>query len=317
MAKLISEYKFDNIIEIYDKLTNKQQFCINALLYLHSATVKEIMDYITYNNIESNVTKSGIYSRINKLLKYGLVKLDMVKSTEINKYYEINLNAKSIKIHTNIEDLSNKKFGRLTVIKFLGLDNYNQAQWMCECDCGNERQVKTSKLTSGVIISCGCLNYSTTSENKIVHGMANTIIYKRWAGIKGRCCNPKNHAYKDYGGRGIKICDEWKEDFVAFYSWAMENGYNENLSIDRIDVNGNYTPDNCRWVTSIEQQNNTRHNILLTVNGVTHTVAEWAKIVGVTRHLIYNRLANGWQVNEDLFLPPLEKGITRKTRGDL
>ena len=124
-------------------------------------------------------------------------------------------------------------------------------------------------------------------------------LYKRYYSMKARCYNKNSQAYSNYGGRGIKICDEWLSDFMNFYNWAMENGYNEKLTLDRINNNGNYEPSNCRWITDYEQRFNKRNNRLLTINGETKTITEWAQISNLNVHTIYSRIRNGWK-NEEL-----------------
>lgn len=138
------------------------------------------------------------------------------------------------------------------------------------------------------------------------HGLCNSRIYGIWCHIKDRCCNSKDARYKDYGGRGIKICKEWKNDFAKFYDWALQNGYKDNLTIDRIDVNGDYCPENCRWITMAEQQNNRRDNVFILFNGEKHTISEWAKIVGKNPASIRRRLLCGW-TPEEILNKPCEK----------
>lgn len=133
------------------------------------------------------------------------------------------------------------------------------------------------------------------------HGLWNTRIYRIWQRMKTRCYNKNFQHFKDYGGRGIKVCDEWLNDFMAFYKWAVDNGYNDNLTIDRIDVNGNYEPNNCRWLTNDEQQNNKRNNILLTYNGKTQTITQWANELGIKRSQIQYRYYRGYTDKACLF----------------
>lgn len=139
---------------------------------------------------------------------------------------------------------------------------------------------------------------------KVKHGMEGTRLYKIWDKMKQRCINPNNPQYKHYGGRGITLCAEWNE-FAAFMVWAEANGYSDNLTIDRIDVDGNYCPINCRWISQRKQNNNKRNNHFLTYNGQTHTIAEWGEITGILPATIQHRISrDGWSVEDALTVPP-------------
>lgn len=171
-------------------------------------------------------------------------------------------------------DLTGQKFGRLTVIHRVENDKYGKPRWLCKCDCGNEHYATTHNLRSGHVKSCGCLQPIVASLVNTTHGATKQGKCKRlywvWAAIIQRCENPKNKAYCNYGGRGICICQQWKDNFAEFRKWALANGYTDGLEIDRIDVNGNYEPDNCRFVRPALNAENKRaqHNSTTGISGV-------------------------------------------------
>lgn len=193
-----------------------------------------------------------------------------------------------------MQDLTGQKFGRLTVLQYEYFKLYKNRTkhyyWRCRCECGNEKIINGISLKKGVTKSCGCLQKEQTSNKNKTHGLTDSRLFIIWANIKARCYNKNNPSYKNYGNRGIKMYQEWLNDFMNFYNWAITNGYKENLTIDRIDVNGNYEPNNCRWITNKEQQNNRRNNHYVTYNNETHTLAEWAKITNIKYSTLERRL---------------------------
>lgn len=205
-----------------------------------------------------------------------------------------------------MKDLTNKVYGRLTVIGFSHREEPQKGKyryyWKCRCECGNEVVRRSDGLKDRGVKSCGCyrqevskLNFKTNNPNK-THGKANTRLYKIYSKMKERCYYENYPEFHLYGGRGIKICDEWLQDFMNFYNWAMENGYNKSLSIDRIDFNGNYEPFNCRWSSNIVQANNKRNNITLTHNGETLTLPEWSRKLNLPYSTLANRRRRGKSV---------------------
>jgi hypothetical protein len=194
-------------------------------------------------------------------------------------------------------DLSGQQFGKLTVIERKGKNKHKQTLWLCVCKCGNQVVTTSGSLVTGTAQSCGC----SRGESNTKHGMAHTRLYHIWANIIQRCENPNNSSYKNYGGRGITVCDDWKNDFQTFYDWSMANGYLEDLTIDRIDVNGNYEPSNCRWTTIKEQGFNRRNNHFITFNGKTQTMREWSEELNIDYDVIAKRLnVLHWDVEKTL-----------------
>lgn len=206
------------------------------------------------------------------------------------------------------KDITGQKYGRLIAIKYLYTDKRRKAVWLCKCECGNYTEVSSEKLSTGNTKSCGCL-HSDKSKEKIKILIENQTKYKRknekeistiFNQMKQRCYNKKCKAYKNYGGRGIKIYQEWLKDFNSFYKWSIKNGYKKELSIDRINVNGDYEPKNCRWVTNLEQQNNKRNNKYIEFNGEKHTYAEWSRIFNIPTATISDRVRRGFTVEKVL-----------------
>lgn len=199
----------------------------------------------------------------------------------------------------NMKDITGIRFGKLVAIR---KDNAKgKEKWLCICDCGKEKAVDGFYLRTNHTRSCGCLRYES---KKSTHGLSKSPLYHIYMTMKARCGNPNNHKYARYGGRGISICNEWTSDFMTFYNWAIINGFKQGLSIDRINLDGNYTPENCKWSTPKEQARNTSTNRNIAFLGKTKCLQEWANEMGIKRETIAMRLNKGWSIG-DTFNTPL------------
>lgn len=192
------------------------------------------------------------------------------------------------------EDLTGQKFGLLTVLR-RSEKKSKPSKWICQCSCENKTIVEVSRtnLIKGKTKSCGCLKHRG-------HHLCDTRLYSIWIDMKQRCSNPNSKAYKNYGGRGIKVCNEWRDNFINFYNWATSNGYNDKLEIDRINNDDDYSPNNCKWITHQEQQLNKRNNKMITYNGITKPLKSWTDELGIDYHKTLCRLWIGWSI-EDAF----------------
>lgn len=197
------------------------------------------------------------------------------------------------------------KYGRLTVVSRAENTLSGKSKWLCVCDCGNHTNVRGSDLATGGVRSCGCIKKEVAARKgraRVTHGDSGTRLYRIWQGMKQRATYKNGGAYKHYGGRGVTVCDEWANSYAEFKNWSADHGYLDNLTIDRIDNNKGYSPDNCKWSTYKQQENNRRNNRKITVAGETHTVSEWSEISEISGATLCYRLNNGWP-KEDLFMP--------------
>lgn len=208
----------------------------------------------------------------------------------------------------HVIDLIGQRFGKLVVIGRADppVDNQGSARWHCRCDCGHDTDVVGQSLRRGLTASCGCLQKERTRAASITHGQTGSHLHYVWKAMLQRCENQHNKSYDGYGGRGITVCEEW-HDFVNFMQWAERTGYQEGLSIDRIDVNEGYNPVNCRWVTMHEQNRNKRNNINITYHGVTRCLTDWAATLGINAGALWDRIFRyHWDV-ERAFTTPVQK----------
>lgn len=210
------------------------------------------------------------------------------------------------------EDLTGRRFGRLKVLEFVRGDGPRDHRWRCICDCGTVKVTKTRSLRNGSTKSCGCLYLERSArlsqQYNYRHGMSHTRIHNIWSAMVRRCSNPNVQRYNRYGGRGIKVCREWG-GFEAFYEWATANGYRDDLSIDRIDPDGGYHPENCRWIPLPKQSDNRRNTHHIQHDGEIMTLTEAAKRFGVPYHRAYQRIVKcGWSVERALTEPVSPRG---------
>jgi hypothetical protein len=190
----------------------------------------------------------------------------------------------------NLVDLTGRRFGRLIVVRFDGYYGEKKyPKWLCRCDCGSVKSYFASNLLYNKSKGCGCRRRDVSKTINLKHGMSNTRLYRIWSNIKDRCYRSKNPFYHRYGGRGIIVCEDWL-DFESFAKWALEHGYSEHLSIDRIDNDKGYYPDNCRWVNQYIQSRNTSRNNVITYNNKTMIAADWARSLGVNQTTLDERI---------------------------
>lgn len=207
-----------------------------------------------------------------------------------------------------LKDLTGMTFGHLTVIKrsedHISANGSKKVVWKCKCDCGSYTEVTSGNLLSSHTTSCGCVgSRKTIGARSVTHNKSKDQLYSVWSGIKRRCYNPNEEGYYKYGGRGISMCDEWRESFFSFYKWGIKNGYCKGLQIERIDNDGNYCPENCRWATAKEQAYNRRNTIYLECFGEKNNLWEWEKKTGIPASRIDDRIRKGWSVQRALTQP--------------
>lgn len=231
-------------------------------------------------------TKAGLKTNINMAKKQFFQESELV--------------FKEKPTHARFQDLTGQMFGRMVVVGFAGMNH--RSQWFCKCDCGKTKKILALSLKNGKTNSCGCLQKERIIEVKTKHGHAKrnhvSKTFEAWRRMLNRCQNPNCKEYNYYGGRGITVCDHWRNSFENFLADMGEKP--KGLSIDRIDNNGNYCPENCRWANSKEQANNRRSNIQLSYNGKTQNISQWADELGLARGTVSSRLKRGWIVERAL-----------------
>lgn len=210
------------------------------------------------------------------------------------------------KSFTTVVDETGNRYGLLSVIERSGTDRSGSATWRCSCDCGGEVTTRGSSLRNGDTKSCGCIDTATK------HGGFGTPEYDAWTSLISRCCNQNDRNFSNYGGRGITVCARWRTSFPAFLD-DMGKKPSDALSIDRIDNNGPYSPENCRWATHKEQANNTRRNVIIEHDDKRMSLAQWSLFTGISQTSLRRRINKGWSIERILTTPPCGPGRPRNT----
>ena len=210
-----------------------------------------------------------------------------------------------------MKDITGQKFGRLTAIRPTRKDEKRRTYfWYCCCECGKTLEIRLESLTTGNTKSCGCYNKEILLKHATKHGHCQHRLYKRWKNMMERCYKVLHPDYNNYGGRGIDVSDEWK-NFDSF-SKDMDESFMDNMTLDRIDNDKGYSKENCRWATPKEQGNNRRTNKILTYNNESKTLSEWSSFLGIPKHVIWNRLHQGWSVDKAIQTPYKSYNTTHK-----
>ena len=196
-------------------------------------------------------------------------------------------------------DITNQTFNSLIARERVYCNKQKKMAWRCDCECGGEIIATYSQLNRGNTKSCGCLNREQTTVRNATHNESKTRLYKIWVGMRQRCNNPNKVRYADYGGRGIKVCDDW-DNYLTFKNWAISNGYDDTMSIERVDVDKDYCPTNCKWIPLSDQSKNRRSCNMLTYNGKTLTISDWARELNIHRSTINKRLKKGMSIDKVL-----------------
>lgn len=214
------------------------------------------------------------------------------------------------RIPHNFKDRTGQRYGRLVVLKRTE-NRGDRSAWVCQCDCGGIKVVTSHELQCGKTKSCGCLDRENRKRPKrITHNESYTRLHDEWRAMKWRC-SPKYHDCKRYYDRGIRVCDEWQE-YIPFRNWAIENGYSDALTLDRINNDGNYEPSNCRWATQKEQANNTSKNVIILYKGRKQTLKQWSEELGLNYGMLKVRHRKGW-TGDKLFMPSMRENFYPKS----
>ena len=197
----------------------------------------------------------------------------------------------------NFIDLTGQRFKKLLVIEFICRKN-NHSLFKCKCDCGNETIVTSNNLRRNHTTSCGCLSVEKIIERSTTHNLRKHPLYVSWIGMRNRCYYKNHNRFKNYGARGIQVFGEWRKDFNNFYNWAINNGWENGLSIDRIDNDKDYCPENCKFSTSKQQSRNRTSNVRLTINGETRILIEWAELLNIKYETLRRKIKKGCNLEE-------------------
>jgi hypothetical protein len=254
------------------------------------------------------IEKAQTEGRAKYVCKCDCGTMVVVQSSNLKNGHTTSCGCARKQAASEYEYITGQIFGKLIAVKRVKTPGEREAKWICKCDCGGATKTRISNLKTGVTKSCGCRRTEILTELKTTHGGRKTRIYNIWNKMKRRCNDPKDRSYYQYGGRGISVCEEWNHSFEVFRDWAYKNGYTEELSIDRIDNDGNYCPENCRWATATTQARNRRSNTRIEFKGKVHSFAEWGEITGIPMHTLRDRILRyDWPIERALTEPVAEK----------
>lgn len=287
------------IVPSYNLRSGKTQSCgcIRKGILLHDLSGQRFGKLVAVKRADDHIAPNGDRKTM-WLCKCDCGKECIIGASDLKSGHTKSCGCGKLEIcsETHTKDIAGERFGRLVVIKRVG-ESKRGVVWECQCDCGNKKIANGADLRSGRTRSCGCLEKEVRVKIHTKHGLSKSRIWKVWNNVITRCYNEKNNQYKDYGGRGIRVCDEWlgEHGFENFANWAYSTGFMEDAkfgecTIERIDVNGDYSPLNCCWATQEEQANNKRNNIFLTYGGKTQTIAQWSRELGMNYRTLYSRI---------------------------
>lgn len=278
---------------------------------------------VSIGNKYGMLTVISLQGRDSQRNRLWLCECDCGNTKIVNSHRLTRVQGISCGCKNKAEDKSGKRYGSLIVLKrkenTYGKNGKATAVWICQCDCGNIVEAGSSDLNSGKTKSCGCMRIANNKSRAMVHNEIDQKLYYVYQEMKARCNRKTNCSYRFYGARGIKVCDEWnvKKGFPLFREWALSSGYKEGLTLDRIDNSGDYSPDNCRWITPLEQAHNTRRNVFAEYKGETKILSDWSRELGIDVRWLCMKYKEGKTIEEIVFLDTQKRRLHESTNNKI